>query len=221
MRKENLLYYFSVEGETEKWYLEWLQKAINSEPSIRYTVKFISKIKKDPLSYAKGLTIVGATKITHIFDFESEESCHTQQFKTTLERMKAAEIMGKNIKYQLGYSNFAFELWMILHKAECNNGKMHRNQYLEPLNRAYSENFATLDEYKHEKNFKRLLKKLSVEDVKLAIKRSRKIMQHNKEVGYILQEYKGFEYFKENPSLSIWETIRKIFLDCGLMSENE
>ena len=29
MRKENMTYYFSVEGETEKWYLDWLQNCIN------------------------------------------------------------------------------------------------------------------------------------------------------------------------------------------------
>ena len=31
MRKETKKYYFSVEGETEKWYLDWLQKTINSD----------------------------------------------------------------------------------------------------------------------------------------------------------------------------------------------
>ena len=30
MRKETKKYYFSVEGETEKWYLEWLENTINS-----------------------------------------------------------------------------------------------------------------------------------------------------------------------------------------------
>ena len=30
-KKPNSKYYFSVEGETEKWYLEWLQKIINHQ----------------------------------------------------------------------------------------------------------------------------------------------------------------------------------------------
>ena len=29
-RKECRKYYFSVEGETEKWYLKWLESQINS-----------------------------------------------------------------------------------------------------------------------------------------------------------------------------------------------
>ena len=114
MRKENRTYYFSVEGETEQWYLEWLQRMINAEPTTRYTVKLNSKIQKDPLARAKQLTIVGKTEVTHIFDYESEEPVHVQQFKITLDRMKAAQNSGKDIKYKLGYSNFTFELWMIL-----------------------------------------------------------------------------------------------------------
>lgn len=39
MRKENRTYYFSVEGETEKWYLDWLQSAINAEPVAKYREK--------------------------------------------------------------------------------------------------------------------------------------------------------------------------------------
>lgn len=74
MRKENRTYYFSVEGETEQWYLEWLQRMINADPTARYTVKLDSKIQKDPLARAKQLTIVGKTEVTHIFDYESEET---------------------------------------------------------------------------------------------------------------------------------------------------
>ena len=50
MRKENRTYFFSVEGDTEKWYLDWLQTTINSTPEARFTVKLDSKIQKDPLN---------------------------------------------------------------------------------------------------------------------------------------------------------------------------
>lgn len=216
MRKENRAYYFSVEGETEQWYLEWLQKTINADAAAKYTVKLDSKIQKDPLARAKRLTIVGKTEITHIFDYESAEPVHTQQFKTALERMKQAQDSGKNIKYRLGYSNFTFELWIILHKATCNGSLAHRRQYLDPLNRAYGEHFENLDQYKHEANFKRILSRLAIDDVQQAIYRSRDIMRHNEESGYTLQHYKGYKYYKENPSLSIWEAVEKILLDCGI-----
>lgn len=145
MRKENRTYYFSVEGETEHWYLEWLQRMINAEPAAKCTVKLDSKIQKDPLSRVKRMTIVGKTEITHVFDYESDEEIHVKQFKTAMDRMKDAQNTGKNIKYHLGYSNFAFELWMVLHMADCNGSLTHRRQYLAPLNRAYGENFENLD----------------------------------------------------------------------------
>ncbi len=217
MRKENRTYYFSVEGDTEQWYLEWLQRMINAEPNARYTVKLDSKIQKDPLSRVKRMTIVGKTEITHIFDYESDEKIHVKQFKTTLERMKEAQNTGKNIKYHLGYSNFTFELWMILHMADCNGSLMHRRQYLMPLNRAYGENFENLDQYKHENNFKRILSKLTLDHVRKAIVRSKVIMRKNEETGCELQEYRGYRYYKENPSLSLWEQIERILADCRVL----
>lgn len=216
MRKENRTYHFSVEGETEKWYLDWLQGQINADPDAKYTVKLDSKIQKDPLARVKGLMILGKTEITHIFDRESEEEIHAKQFLTTLDRMKMAQNIGKSITYRLGYSNFTFELWMILHRADCNGSLTHRHQYLAPLNRAYCETFDNLDEYKHEDNFKRVLKKLTLEQVGDAVRRSKAIMQKNAEAEYTPQRYKGYTYYKENPSLSIWEAIEKILSDCNV-----
>jgi hypothetical protein len=217
MRKENRTYYFSVEGETEKWYLEWLQSTINAEMRSKYTVKLDGKIQKDPLARAKGITILGKTEITHIFDRESEDPIHVQQFQTALDRMKAAESLGKSIKYKLGYSNFTFEFWIILHKADANGILTHRRQYLDKLNKVFNESFENLDQYKHEDNFKRVLKKLSLDNVKKAVERSKMIMQQNATSGYVPEQYKGYKFYKENPSLSTWEVIEKILKDCQLM----
>lgn len=216
MRKENRTYYFSVEGETEQWYLEWLQRMINAEQKAKYTVKLDSKIQKDPLSRIKRMTIVGRTEITHIFDYESDEEIHVKQFKKALERMKDAQNTGKNIQYHLGYSNFTFELWIILHMADCNSSLVHRRQYLNPLNKAYGENFENLDQYKQENNFKRILSRLTLDNVRQAIGRSKVIMRKNMEMGYKLQQYKGYQYYKENPSLSLWEQIERILIECGV-----
>ena len=81
MRKETRKYYFSVEGETEKWYLDWLQKTINAIPESKYNVKLDAKIQKDPLARVKGMTLLEQTEITHVFDRESEDSIHTKQFR--------------------------------------------------------------------------------------------------------------------------------------------
>lgn len=201
--KKTKKYYFSVEGETEQQYLKWLQNTINDISERKYNVKLDLKIEKDPLSRAKGITILEKTEIIHIFDKESEEPIHQDQFYKTLKRMKEAQNLGRQIKYQLGYSNFTFELWIILHKIDFNTPLNHRSQYFSFINRAYEEQFSNLDDYKRENNFKQVLKKLTIYDVKEAIKRAKDIMNKNKENGYNLENYKGYKFYKENPSLSI------------------
>jgi hypothetical protein len=136
MRKETKKYLLSVEGETERWYFQWLQRTINASSAALYAVKFDCPVQKDPLKRAKGLVTLEKTEITHIIDRESEEEVHIQQFESALRRMKSAENIGKSIKYNLGYSNFAFELWIALHKADCNGSLTHRRQYLLTINRA-------------------------------------------------------------------------------------
>ena len=103
MMKKTKKYYFSVEGETEQSYLKWLQNTINSIPERKYNIKLDLKIEKDPLSRAKGITILEKTEIIHVFDKESEASIHQKQFYETLDRMKEAQNLGKKIKYQLYY----------------------------------------------------------------------------------------------------------------------
>ena len=217
MRKETKKYFFTVEGETEKWYFDWLQRIINSTPAALYAVKFDCPVQKDPLKRAKALVTLERVDICHVMDCESEAEIHVKQFEAALSRMSEASRIGKSIKYNLGYSNFSFELWIILHKADCNSLLNHRRQYLPILNHAYAEQFENLDQYKHEANFRRVLNTLTLYDVTLAIRRARSIMRTNDENGYVLRQYKGYRYYTENPSLSIWEIIEKILIECGLI----
>ena len=216
IRKTTQKYYFSVEGETEKWYFDWLQEKINSEPAAKHKVSIDSKIQ-NPIKRAKSINVLTKTEIIHVFDYESNDEVHTVQFIKTLDSLKDTSKLGKQIKYYPGYSNFTFELWMVLHKAECNAPLVHRRQYLEPINKAYGEKFENLDQYKHEANFKRVLGKISLPEVIAAINRSKVIVQKNMENGLVLQQYKGYRYYRENPALSVWESIEKILKDCELL----
>lgn len=216
MKKEKLTYHFSVEGESEKRYLDWLQRAINAEQRAKYMVKMDVKIQSDPVKRMKGMVVLGRTQITHVFDREGNDDVHARRFEMTLQRMKKAQDMGKNIRYTLGYSNFTFELWMILHKADCFAAKTHRGQYLAPLNQAYGQNFESLDQYKREGNFQRILDALTLEDVRDAIRRGEMITRRNQEQGFVLQKQSGYSYYLENPSLSLWEVVKAIFTDCKL-----
>lgn len=134
-----------------------------------------------------------------------------------MDNMKRAQNLGKQIIYKSGYSNFTFDLWIILHKMDCNSSYAHRKQYITAINRGYNEKFQDMKEYKEEDNFKRCLKKLQLSNVNDAIKRTKNIMKKNEDSGYVLHHYKGYKYYKENLSLAAWEAIEKILMDCELV----
>lgn len=216
-RKPNKKYYFSVEGETEQWYLKWLQEIINDTEEAAYKVSIDCPVRKNPLKHAKSLVVTRKIEVYHFFDYESDEEIHVQRFMDAMDNMKKAQNLGKQIIYKSGYSNFTFDLWLILHMTNCNGAYTHRKQYITAINRAYNENFQDMDEFKKEDNFKRCLKKLQLSNVIDAVNRAKTIMQKNKDNGYALHQYKGYKYYKENPSLTAWEAIEKILLDCKLI----
>ena len=214
-RKPKQKYFFSVEGETEQWYLEWLKAEINKNDAAAYEVLFDIKIEKNPVKRVRGMTIINKTEIWHLSDYESDEDVHTEQFIETMDKMKEAQ-RSKQVKYFFGYSNLAFDLWIVLHKRKCNGPKSHRRQYLSDINRAYDEHFENMHQYKHEDNFKRCLSKLTLGDVKIAVQRAKDIMKTLKDNQAHPQQYKGFEYYTENPSLEIWRIVEKILIACKL-----
>ncbi|MNC09646.1 hypothetical protein D3C81_215440 [compost metagenome] len=217
-RKENKQYFYTVEGETEKWYLDWLEDEINANPAVNIKVTIKSKVEKNPLKYAKSIPIITKVEITHLFDYESHEPIHVKQFIETLDLLKEANsIKGKQIKYILGYSNLTFELWIALHKNDFNAHTEHRSHYLRHINSAFDERFTELSTYKEEDTFKRMLRKLTLDDVKAAVRRAKGIMQRNAENGLQELQYRGFKYFKDNPSLTIHESVERILRDCGLI----
>ena len=54
-RKENRRFVFSVEGDTEKWYLDWLQRTINTNPNAVTNVIIDAKVEKSPKKFMKTL----------------------------------------------------------------------------------------------------------------------------------------------------------------------
>ena len=216
-RKQTLTYYFSVEGETEQWYLEWLEAQINANEHANYIVKFITKVQKDPVSFIKKLVVQKKTTIWHLSDIEGSSDEQIQTVHNTLGRLKEAKGLGKSIIYKWGYSNLSFDLWMILHKQNCNAELTDVGKYLSHINRVFDEHFESMKEYKEEANFKRCLGKLTFPEVLTALSRAKAIMQRNERDGYQLAQFKGYRYYIHNPSLDLWQPIETILSDCGLL----
>ena len=111
-----------------------------------------------------------------------------------------------------------------IRKSEIYDGETFDATFVPPapvpaqaLDYPYHEYFENLDEYKQKDNFKRVLNQLSLDDVKMAIQRSGQLMIRNQEKGFLRYQYKTYSYYAENPSLSIWESIKKIMTECGIL----
>ena len=219
MRKQQNVYYFSVEGDTEKWYLQWLMQIINADEHSRFLVKFNIKIEKDPLSFVKRMAIISKTEITHIFDYEGNSEKDRKVFTNVLDKMCKAEKQGKNIIYNLGYSNLTFELWILLHRANCNNYISNKVHYLKSINQYFNKKFTDLDEYKSEDNFKKLLAELSLDDVIQAISRAKNIEKLRAETDE-KKQYGRYKYYETNPHVSLWMQIEKILKDVGIINKD-
>lgn len=216
-RKQILTYYFSVEGETEQWYLEWLEAQINANENANYMVKLVAKVQKDPVSFIKKLVVQKKTTIWHLSDIEGSSDEQIQSVHNTLGRLKEAKDLGKSIVYKWGYSNLSFDLWMVLHKQNCNAELADVGKYLTHINRAFDEHFDSMKEYKEEANFKRCLGKLTFQEVHNALSKAKAIMQRNERDGYRPSQFKGYSYYRNNPSLDLWQPIEQILSDCGLL----
>lgn len=208
-RKENRAFNFSVEGQTEKWYLLWLARQINAA-NPKYNAVISPVVERSPLRYSKSQTNYSGSMFFHVCDVEGQTDMDIQNFEHTIDEIKGSKLSS----YTLGYSNLSFELWMILHKADCFGAKTTKVSYLRILNKAYETDFENLDEYKEEANFKKCLGKLSLVDVYSAVERSKRIMAQLKTDGKAPVQYRKITYYRDNPSLTIGEVVEKILNIC-------
>jgi len=173
-------------------------------------------VQQSPRKFYKGLNAKTTPQAIHICDVESNEQVHVDKFKNILSEMREAKAQ-KKISYVLGYSNFTFELWMVLHKRACNGSLSHRKQYLVPICDAFGEEFENLDHYKREDAFVRCLKKLTLENVRAAVQRAETITSLNEKAGKALAQYKGYSYYRDNPALSMHIVVKTILDECGVL----
>lgn len=106
-RPANNAFYFSVEGETEQWYLEHLRELINAELMAKeapFRISIIVKVQKDPRQIPwQFITRGEPTNVVHVCDYESPVPQQAgmnrlEQFKTILDNLSAAA-KDKNLTY--------------------------------------------------------------------------------------------------------------------------
>lgn len=83
-----------------------------------------------PVEKRKGNKKLPYIHVQDIEDYNSE--FHRKKFYGMIDEMRDAEDEFR-ITYELGYSNYTFELWMLLHVADMNHAVLDRKAYLAPI----------------------------------------------------------------------------------------
>lgn len=216
-------YFISCEGDTERWYLEWLQRKINGDSRTKQKVEFVFK-NIMPSSFAKSnigtftKEMIAGSYFCRIQDIEDYSDYHIKKFEDLLESTKRARQLLKKYSFLIGYSNYTFEVWIIAHKAQVKS-VANRSQYYTQINKAYNKSFVSNDDYKHKKNFESVLHMLSLDDViKNALPECVRFRNMNyKNNKKLIQLKYGFGYIKSDPDTTLDEFIKIVLKNAGLL----
>ena len=222
IKKESRQFNISVEGlNCEKMYFEHLAKLINSSDST-YDLK-VAPRKMSPIQYARRNAYKPVAKrkdnkklpYIHVQDIEDYYSeFHKNKFFGMIDEMREAE-REFGISYELGYSNYTFELWMLLHVADMDYSVQDRKAYLSPINRWFHRDFADLDEFKQEAAFQEILDEfVTLDSIRHAIRRAEKIVEQNAQGRKVSENYRGLTFYHDNPDVSVHEVVQLIFEVC-------
>ena len=215
-RKNKLTFFVSVEGEvSEIEYLKRLKLLINNEKNFTYNVDFVMKPKK-PISFLK---VYGngyyEFPYYHIVDMESNSSADRTKFKNIInDILKARKKF--DVQYNLAYTNYCFELWLILHKKAFTAPKNNKFNYKDEIVSLYNLNTKKVscwENLKEEKTVKDIMKQINLDDVYRAIDNAKQIQSFNLR-NHKAKKIDDITYYENNPSLSLHEFVEYIITKC-------
>lgn len=176
--KKCITYQGSCEGLQEKLYFKHFQELINNDKSLNKKVNF--KIHNN-----KGgtpLDIVEDARKKSIEEYKNKIAMFDCDFK--YDSFKQAILLCKKIKIQPIYSIMNFNLFLILHKKDYSKIINSQDNYEKDLKKVFNLN--DVDDIKNEESINKILKQISMNDIKLAIKRAYKLCKNTKSIGKII-----------------------------------
>lgn len=214
-----MIFFISCEGETERWYFDWLRKQINGDRRTVTPVKF-KFTGGSPTSFVKSnagaYSMLDGCSFCRVQDIEDYGEYHTEKFETLLKSNKDAKSRMRKTNFYIAYSNFTFEVWIIAHKMQVPS-VVHRSEYYKTINRAFDTAFRDNDEYKHEDNFKGLLAGLTLDDVINTALPECERFKKNNDIHHADKKRSlyGFDYCLNDPDTTLDDYVRVILRYAG------
>lgn len=192
--------YFCVcEGQQEEMYLKrvafLLKKFSERVVTFNTTYGLPERLKKNYTEYDNAALFD--------YDFKDTEFRQNIEICEQLQRKSRRE-NGKNVYH--AYSNVNIDLWFILHKEDFNKPVASNDAYIADVRRIYG--LKREADIKEKANLERILKQITLEDVRHAIRRADQI--RNREIGIRLL-YVGHCH----PDFSLHNFIKIVLQDCG------
>ena len=121
------------------------------------------------------------------------------------------------IVYELGYSNYTFELWMLLHVADITHVIQDRHSYLPLINRWFHRNYTDIDEFKSHNEFQKNLDEyVTLDSIIQAICRAKRIVDNNRKERKIMEKHNDFYFYRDNPDVTVHNVVQIIFDVCEI-----
>ncbi|TYQ13206.1 UNVERIFIED_CONTAM: RloB-like protein [Acetivibrio alkalicellulosi] len=196
--------YFCVcEGQQEEMYLKHVAFLLKKFPhrvvTFNTTHGLPERLKKNYTEYDNAALFD--------YDFKEEEFRRNIMICEQLQR-KSQKEKGKNVYH--AYSNVNIDLWFILHKEDFNRPVASNDAYITDVRRIYG--------LSHEVNIKekvtldRILREITLKDVKQAIRRAEQIRKSKLESDCFMV---GNVACYGNPDFSLHDFLKIVLQDCG------
>ena len=192
-----------VEGQQERLYLNHIANLLTDFP--KSTVTFnISEGNANELSksYAEYDSAC-------LFDFDFNKAEFENNLLTCIKENNKCSKKSKKLRNRIfhAYSNVCFDLWLILHKKDYFSCVSTSDSYVSEVRRTYG--LPREADIKDKKVMEQILSQITLDDVKSAIIRARKIKSRKLETDAIKV---ANEKYYENPDFSIHEFLDYVII---------
>lgn len=206
IRRPQLLCIIGCEGiNQEKLYFAKVQDLINSiEPRTHDLLfDFAEPFGGDPKCVVQRVVTksIGKQNKGAVFDYDGKQAKYEEAIDLAMEN-----------QITLGYTNYCFDLWLILHKEDYFSSVNSQDDYVGKLRQVYG--LRRDANIKKKEQVELILKQIDIEDIKAAIVRADFIASSNlkKEANKTSQKH---EYY-DNPDTKIHNMLRSIFHKVGV-----
>ncbi|MCI8373983.1 MAG: RloB domain-containing protein [Lachnospiraceae bacterium] len=205
-KRPQLLCVLGCEGENqERLYFQKIQELVNKTEKRTHDLSFLyaEPFGGDPKCVVERTITrsIGKTNKASVFDYDGKTSKYEEAIDLAMEH-----------RIVLGYTNYCFDLWLLLHKENYIQAVSNQDGYANELRKAYGLKKGV--NIKKKEQVEKIMEQINMEDVITAIARAESIAFHNlKKASHKTPQ--GYMYY-DNPDTQIHNMLKLLFHKVGV-----